>query len=290
MTIGEILGGRVASFATLSPDGSEIVPVAPPQIFAHLALPVAGDGHVLSEVQKAVAWFDANGHLLGRQDQRGLLNTLAAVVTIYYRHLRTFGETDPVQQFLHDCLIGFGKSLEIYLPALRPGINLAELEDIAAFMPDLFVELRAKVDSIQAAPKVPARSVARKPHQKRRPSTTRDLSDEVRRVRAFTRGRRLFLLGGICKNEALERIKCELDCEAVWPDAEKGAPFSRFEEEARRSDLLIALIRLSSHGYTDGLNRVSRQTGTPIIRVTGGYGSAQIAHEIYEQVLRVGIA
>jgi hypothetical protein len=113
------------------------------------------------------------------------------------------------------------------------------------------------------------------------------VSASVYTARKATLGRRLLVVGGICKEEARLMIARALKCEVVWLDATKGENMAHMTIAAHKCDILIALIRITSHNHTKELTRLSREIGIPLVRVTGGYNPVSIAKDINEQLLRV---
>ena len=111
-------------------------------------------------------------------------------------------------------------------------------------------------------------------------------AETVCEARAAIQGQRVLIVGGICKEEAKQKIARALKCEVVWTDANHSENLSRMGTAARKCDLLIALIRFCSHGHTKELTRLSRETGIPLVRVTGGYNPVSIAKRINEQMPR----
>ena len=91
-------------------------------------------------------------------------------------------------------------------------------------------------------------------------------------------------MGGICKKAQCLRIAQALDCDVEWRDARKGENLAATRLAGNKCDLLISLIKLSSHAHTDCLNTLSRETGIPVVRVPGGFSPVAIAREINQQV------
>ena len=112
------------------------------------------------------------------------------------------------------------------------------------------------------------------------------LPEFVQQVRTMTRGKKLFIVGDLCRAAEHQRIESLLECEVVWWEAKKGESLAPMKAAGTKSDLLVFITRDASHAHTKGLIALSRETGIPVVNVPKGASENIIAYEINRQLLR----
>lgn len=111
-------------------------------------------------------------------------------------------------------------------------------------------------------------------------------SDEITRAAELLRGRTVVLIGGDVRPQSKRRLERDLElAELRWLST---APHERHDSlipDIVRDDVdaVMLAIRLTSHSHGD-LADVCARVGKPFVRLPGGYGSAQVAHQVLEQI------
>lgn len=131
--------------------------------------------------------------------------------------------------------------------------------------------LTRRADAPAASPEAPA---------------ARQWSDRVREVRSLLAGRRVVMIGGEPRPDAIERIEAAFGLDRVeWPSlAEHGtgapmrAPIARAETAC-----VFVLIRLCGHLHAEEAAACAKAAGIPCVKLTGGYSPEQIAEALLRQ-------
>jgi hypothetical protein len=123
-------------------------------------------------------------------------------------------------------------------------------------------------------------------HAASEPPTEPDVTPEVARVRELLAGKKVVLIGGESRPEAIRRIEAAFQLSALnWVETKSHEAVDNFEPHIADPDvtLVILAIRWSSHSFGD-VKRFCDQFGKPLVRLPGGYGINQLAQQILEQV------
>jgi hypothetical protein len=67
-----------------------------------------------------------------------------------------------------------------------------------------------------------------------------------------------------------------------WVETRAHQSTAPFEHVVARSDVVVQLIRWSSHSFGD-LRAICGEAGNVFVRARAGYGPSAIAHEVLEQ-------
>lgn len=239
---------------------------------------LSGVGSVLETACKAVDELDRSMDFLKEHEIDSLLNAAFASQKLCFRTLH--GEFDAEQQRLYTRLTRMivGRTL----PSTRYGISEAELTGMALSLPMLLETAYRTVDQRRSERKtVPPRK-----SQRTAKGHIPCLPAPVLKARIATQGKRLLIVGGICKEADRQRIAQALDCEVEWLNAKKGEGLNAFKKTASHCHLLVSLVKLSSHAHTDGMGAFSRQSGIPLVRICGGFNPVAIADAVNRQILR----
>ena len=107
----------------------------------------------------------------------------------------------------------------------------------------------------------------------------------VSAVRCAVAGRAMVVIGGQARGESAESLRRALALGRVdWLESRPHESHYHFEAAIRRADVAVVLllIRFSSHSYAE-VQAFCDAAGVPLVRVPGGYGVNQVAHQIAEQ-------
>ena len=103
-----------------------------------------------------------------------------------------------------------------------------------------------------------------------------------------TKGKRLLILGGTCREENRRKIEAALQLsELVWPSTKPSDPLAKFDTELRHSDIVALLTRFSRKEWKNAQD-ICAQTNKPFVHLTTGYGVAQVVRHFYKQIAPQG--
>ena len=115
-----------------------------------------------------------------------------------------------------------------------------------------------------------------------------DLREELNAVLGVTKGKRLLILGGTCREENRRKIEAALQLsELVWPSTKPSDPLAKFDTELRHSDIVALLTRFSRKEWKNAQD-ICAQTNKPFVHLTTGYGVAQVVRHFYKQIAPQG--
>ncbi|MCU0754697.1 MAG: hypothetical protein MUE46_06180 [Xanthomonadales bacterium] len=110
-------------------------------------------------------------------------------------------------------------------------------------------------------------------------------SDERERAAELLAGRTAVMIGGVCRPDKQESLRRELGLrELRWIGTRVHGPLEPLLTAISDPDvgLVLLLIKLSSHSYGE-LAEPCKRRGIPLVRIPGGWGTNQIAHQILDQ-------
>lgn len=93
------------------------------------------------------------------------------------------------------------------------------------------------------------------------------------------------MIGGECRPDKQEALRCELGLKELrWIGTRAHASLEPLLTAVSDPDvsLVLLLIKLASHSYGE-LAEPCKRRGIPLVRIPGGYGTNQLAHQILEQ-------
>ncbi|MCW3096137.1 MAG: hypothetical protein JWL77_1755 [Chthonomonadaceae bacterium] len=113
---------------------------------------------------------------------------------------------------------------------------------------------------------------------------------ELAAVREVTRGKRLLILGGTCREENRRKLEAALELrELVWPSTKPSDPLARFDTDIRHSDIVALLTRFSRKEWKNAQDICARE-GKKFVHLTTGYGVSQVVRHFYNQIAPEGAA
>lgn len=181
------------------------------------------------------------------------------------------GHWSKVSACVDDLLLGSIQATEL---ALRNELTRFREKLATGATPPNLVPLSRAVDAVLAARGPASKSTSREP-------------TPVERVAALLRGRTILVIGGIPRPEHQANLREAFDlAEVLWPTTQEANP--RIDPLApliARPEVALALllIRFIRHNTHDGVTRLCRQYGKPLVKVPGGYNAEQIAPLVLEQ-------
>jgi hypothetical protein len=114
---------------------------------------------------------------------------------------------------------------------------------------------------------------------------SRQWSERVAEVRALLGGRRMVLIGGEPRREAIERLEEAFACTIDWPwltehgrSDPMGAPIQHPDTAA-----VLLLIKLTGHLHADEARRYARESGRVCVNLPAGYSPEQVAEAVLAQ-------
>lgn len=114
------------------------------------------------------------------------------------------------------------------------------------------------------------------------------LQQELTAVREVTRGKRLLILGGTCREENRRKLEAALELrELVWPSTKPSDPLARFDTDIRHSDIVALLTRFSRKEWKNAQDICARE-GKKFVHLTTGYGVSQVVRHFYKQIAPEG--
>lgn len=111
-------------------------------------------------------------------------------------------------------------------------------------------------------------------------------SAEVARAAELLRGRTVVLIGGDVRPLSKRRLERDLEIgELRWLSTSPHERHDSLIPDIVRDDvdLVMLAIRFTSHSHGE-FAEVCDRAGKPFVRLPGGYGSAQVAHQVLEQI------
>lgn len=113
---------------------------------------------------------------------------------------------------------------------------------------------------------------------------------ELAAVREVTRGKRMLILGGTCREENRRKLESTLELrELVWPSTKPSDPLARFDTDIRHSDIVALLTRFSRKEWKNAQDICARE-GKKFVHLTTGYGVSQVVRHFYTQITPEGAA
>lgn len=119
----------------------------------------------------------------------------------------------------------------------------------------------------------------------RPPAAPEVIEESVLRVRALLRGRVVVLIGGERRGETADRLARIFElAELRWISTREHESVSRFQSDIMRPEtaLVLLAIRWSSHSYEEVADMCALYDKA-FVRLPGGYGANQIAHQVLQQ-------
>lgn len=114
------------------------------------------------------------------------------------------------------------------------------------------------------------------------------VQEELAAVREVTRGKRLLILGGTCREENRRKLESALELrELVWPSTKPSDPLARFDTEIRHADIVALLTRFSRKEWKNAQDICARE-GKKFVHLTTGYGVSQVVRHFYKQITPEG--
>jgi hypothetical protein len=215
---------------------------------------------------------------IGNQGLGTILQALATVQAWLYGRIARLGGPCPLQLQLYDALSDVAKSRSVYIkrhmrlddPPSREEFETAERQLSA------LIDAEEPTSTPRARPAVASAPVEPAP---------KALSVETQEVARLLAGRTLLLIGGECRSERQETLCRDFGLKELrWLDTREQAstePLLKAVADPEVS-LVLLLIRFSRHSYGD-MAEPCRQRGIPLVRIPGGYGTNQLAHQILDQ-------
>lgn len=145
--------------------------------------------------------------------------------------------------------------------------------------------LRPAPSATTRAPALPTDAAQPKPTIPHLSPAVPSPQSERQRVTELLTGRVAVMIGGVCRPEKREALCRELGLKELrWIGTRAHAPLEPLVAAVSDPDvdLVLLLIRLSSHSFGE-LAEPCKQRGIPLVRVPGGWGTNQLAHQILEQ-------
>lgn len=111
-------------------------------------------------------------------------------------------------------------------------------------------------------------------------------SQQVIQVREWLRGRSIVMVGGERRNDAIERLKSAFELDDVnWVQLTEHGSGEPMRAPIARPDtaLVVVLIRLTGHLFTDQACEFARAAEKPFVLMKAGYNPEQIAEAVVQQ-------
>jgi hypothetical protein len=108
---------------------------------------------------------------------------------------------------------------------------------------------------------------------------------EICAVANLLRGKKVLLVGGICRPHAQRALEQNFELEElVWPSTDPHESLSKFESDIADPEVALVLlaIRWSSHSYGE-LRSLCETYRKPFVRLPAGYNQQQVARQILSQ-------
>jgi hypothetical protein len=114
----------------------------------------------------------------------------------------------------------------------------------------------------------------------------RDWSAAVLRVRDMIKGRRIVVIGGEPRPEAIERFQdAFLPSDVEWVELTEHGPGQPMQAPIARADtaLVLVIIKLTGHLHADEARAAAITAAKPLVMLTAGYNPERVAHAVLEQ-------
>ena len=114
----------------------------------------------------------------------------------------------------------------------------------------------------------------------------REWSKPVVDVRALLRGKRIVIIGGERKAEAVARFVDAFElADAEWVPLTEHGPGTPMRGPIARADTgaVVVIVKLTGHLHVDEAKEYALAAGKPCVLLTGGYNPEQVANAILEQ-------
>lgn len=139
-----------------------------------------------------------------------------------------------------------------------------------------------------------ARAVAQRVMDRARPGAesdrsedkTRAWSERVASVRPLLEGRRIVVIGGEARPEAIARITDAFHAgEVEWVRLTEHGTGDPMRAPIQRADtaLVVLIVKLAGHLHLEEARAYAGQAGKPFVLLTGGYNPEQIAEAVLQQ-------
>lgn len=115
----------------------------------------------------------------------------------------------------------------------------------------------------------------------------RTWSQDVMTVRDWLRGRRVVVVGGEPRQDAIERWREAFDLGDVeWVALSEHGPGGPMRAPIQRPEtaLVLVIIKLTGHLHADEARDYAAKVGKPVVFLTAGYNPERVAHAILGQV------
>lgn len=110
--------------------------------------------------------------------------------------------------------------------------------------------------------------------------------EELDAVRDLVGGKRCLFIGGVCREEARQRIQRELGlAELVWPSTNGMESVYKFEPDIQNTDITVILIRFMRTGWGHA-RELAIKHDKMFVRLPAGYGINQVVRQFYRQAVR----
>lgn len=130
--------------------------------------------------------------------------------------------------------------------------------------------------------------LTREPESTDRPEAPapREWSRQVLEVRSLLSGRRMVIVGGVPRRDAIERLQQAFDLESVdWVELSEHGSGEPMRPSIRRPEtaIVIVLVKLVGHLHADMAKEIAREAGKPCVFLRAGYNPEQVADAILQQ-------
>jgi hypothetical protein len=119
------------------------------------------------------------------------------------------------------------------------------------------------------------------------PKPVKDWSNRVMQVRELLRDRRLVVIGGERRPDAIERFEVAFGLrECEWVELSEHGSSESMAAPIRRPDtaLVLVLVKFSGHLHVDEAKQYARDAGKPVVLLKAGYNPEQVAEAVLDQV------
>jgi len=116
--------------------------------------------------------------------------------------------------------------------------------------------------------------------------TRRRWSEQVLQVRPLLKGRRVVIIGGEPRPDAIARIEDAFELErAEWPALVEHGPGTPMRAPIERAETacVLVLIKLCGHLHAEEAAACAKAAGIPCVNLTAGYNPEQIADAVLRQ-------
>jgi hypothetical protein len=159
---------------------------------------------------------------------------------------------------------------------------------VAALLEELVdVELRPPESAVRSrAALAVARSLVAAANEAPSDGSERRWSERVARVRRLLEGRRLVVIGGERRGEAIDRLCAAFGlAEVDWVELAEhasGAPM-RAPIQQQNTALVVVLVKLAGHLHVDEARRYAKAARRPVVMLKAGYNPERLALAVLNQ-------